>query len=110
MYHTKTLEFEDNEYEIIINSLIKGIEFIENNKTTLVHCRQGISRSSAIVIAYIMFKEKKSFIEAENFVKAKKSDIIVRIYFTVQGINHYKVYEWSGDSEGFLFLICLCIL
>ena len=71
----KTLEFEDNEYEIIINSLIKGIEFIENNKTILVHCRQGISRSSAIVIAYIMFKEKKSFIEAENFVKAKKSDI-----------------------------------
>ena len=71
----KTLEIQDNEYEIIINSLIKGIEFIEKNETILVHCRQGISRSSAIVIAYIMYKEKKSYDEAENFVRTKKSDI-----------------------------------
>ena len=71
----KTLEIQDNEYEIIINSLIKGIEFIEKNKTILVHCREGISRSSAIVIGYIMYKEKKSYIEAENFVRTKKSDI-----------------------------------
>ena len=71
----KTLEIEDNEYEIIINSLIKGIEFIENNKAILVHCRQGICRSSSIVIAYIMYKEKKSYTEAENFVRLKKSDI-----------------------------------
>ena len=71
----KTLEIQDNEYEIIINSLIKGIEFIESNKTVLVHCREGISRSSTIVIGYIMYKEKKSYIEAENFVREKKDDI-----------------------------------
>ena len=71
----KTLEIQDNEYEIIINSLIKGIEFIESNKTILVHCREGISRSSTIVIGYIMYKEKKSYIEAENFVREKKDDI-----------------------------------
>ena len=71
----KTLEFEDNKYEIIIYSLIKGIEFIEKNKTILVHCREGVCRSSTIVIAYIMFKEKKSFIEAENFVRLKKNNI-----------------------------------
>ena len=71
----KTLEIQDNEYEIIINSLIKGIEFIESNKTILVHCRGGISRSSTIVIGYIMYKEKKSYIEAENFVREKKDDI-----------------------------------
>ena len=71
----KTLEIQDNEYEIIINSLIKGIEFIESNKTVLVHCREGISRSSTIVIGYIMYKEKKSYNEAENFVREKKDDI-----------------------------------
>ena len=71
----KTLEFEDNKYEIIIYSLIKGIEFIEKNKTILVHCREGICRSSTIVIAYIMYKEKKSFTEAENFVSSKKNNI-----------------------------------
>ena len=71
----KTLEFQDNEYEIIIYSLIKGIEFIEKNKTTLVHCREGKCRSSTIVIGYIMFKEKKSYEEAENFVRTKKGNI-----------------------------------
>ena len=85
----KTLEIQDNEYEIIINSLIKGIEFIEKNKTILVHCREGISRSSAIVIGYIMYKEKKSYIEAENFVRTKKSDINPNENF----INQLKEFE-----------------
>jgi len=85
----KTLEIQDNEYEIIINSLIKGIEFIEKNKTILVHCREGISRSSAIVIGYVMYKEKKSYIEAENFVRAKKSDINPNENF----INQLKEFE-----------------
>jgi hypothetical protein len=85
----KTLEIQDNEYEIIINSLIKGIEFIEKNKTILVHCREGISRSSAIVIGYIMYKEKKSYNEAENFVRTKKSDINPNENF----INQLKEFE-----------------
>ena len=85
----KTLEIQDNEYEIIINSLIKGIEFIEKNKTILVHCREGISRSSAIVIGYIMYKEKKSYIEAENFVRTKKSDINPNENF----VNQLKEFE-----------------
>ena len=85
----KTLEIQDNEYEIIINSLIKGIEFIENNKTILVHCREGISRSSAIVIGYIMYKEKKSYNEAENFVRTKKSDINPNENF----VNQLKEFE-----------------
>ena len=85
----KTLEIQDNEYEIIINSLIKGIEFIEKNKTILVHCREGISRSSAIVIGYIMYKEKKSYNEAENFVRTKKSDVNPNENF----INQLKEFE-----------------
>ena len=85
----KTLEIQDNEYEIIINSLIKGIEFIEKNKTILVHCREGISRSSAIVIGYVMYKEKKSYIEAENFVRTKKSDINPNENF----VNQLKEFE-----------------
>ena len=68
-YHTN-LEFVE-----IIYPIIKGIEFIDNNKTILVHCREGVSRSSSIVIAYIMFKEKKTFSEVYNFVLSKKSNI-----------------------------------
>ncbi len=41
-----------------------------------------------------LFSVKAKTDIAEN----KKSDIIVKIYFTVQGIKHYQVYEWSGDE------------
>ena len=85
----KTLEFEDNEYEIIIYSIIKAIEFIDINKAILVHCREGISRSSTIVIAYIMFKEKKSFNESYNFILSKKKNIKPNENF----INQLKEFE-----------------
>ena len=71
----KTLEFEDNEFEIITYSLVKGIDFIDKNKCVFVHCRKGVSRSSSVVISYLMYHFKKSFDEAYNFVLKKKSNI-----------------------------------
>lgn len=71
----KTLEFEDNEYEIITYSLVKGIDFIDNNETVFVHCRKGVSRSSSVVIAYLMFHFKKPYDEIFNYVLKKKSNI-----------------------------------
>ena len=71
----KTLEFEDNEFEIITYALVKGIDFIDKNKCVFVHCRKGVSRSSSIVIAYLMFHFKKSFDEAYDFALKKKSNI-----------------------------------
>ena len=70
-----TLEFEDNEYERIFYPIIKGIEFILNNDCVFVHCRKGISRSSTIVIAYIMFHYKLDFDKAFKHVYKKKKNI-----------------------------------
>jgi hypothetical protein len=71
----KTLEFEDNEFEIITYAIVKGIDFIDKNKCVFVHCRKGVSRSSSIVISYIMFHLKKSFDESYQFVLMKKNNI-----------------------------------
>ena len=71
----KTLEFEDNEFEIITYALVKGIDFIDKNKCVFVHCRKGVSRSSSIVISYLMFHYKKTFDEAYDFVLKKKNNI-----------------------------------
>lgn len=83
-FNYKTLEFEDNEFEIITYALVKGIDFIEKNKCILVHCRKGISRSSSIVIAYLMYINKQSFEKAYDFVLKKKNNIQPNVNFIKQ--------------------------
>lgn len=46
----------------------------------LVHCREGRSRSVAIVVAFMMWKHKLTFAEAYSIVKAKRP--IVNTKFT----------------------------
>lgn len=46
---------------------------IKNNNKVLVHCAAGISRSSSIIIAYLMYKNKMSFDNAFEYVKNKRS-------------------------------------
>jgi protein-tyrosine phosphatase len=68
----KTLELEDFELEDISKYFKDCIEFIEKADKIFVHCRAGISRSSSMVIAYIMWKEKLGFEEAKKFVRSKR--------------------------------------
>lgn len=42
---------------------------VKNNNKVLVHCAAGISRSSSIVIAYLMYKNRKSFNDTFCYVK-----------------------------------------
>ncbi len=50
-------------------------ECISNNGTVLVHCHAGISRSSTIIIAYLMNYKKMKFQEALLLVKNKREKI-----------------------------------
>ena len=63
-----------------LNSQIdNGIAFIDRarkaNSSILVHCVQGISRSSTIVIAYLMKRENMTLKEAYSHVKSRRSII-----------------------------------
>lgn len=46
--------------------------FLKENKAVLVNCFAGISRSSTIVIAYMMKYYNMTFDEAFNYVKSKR--------------------------------------
>jgi len=46
--------------------------FLKENKALLVNCFAGISRSSTIVIAYMMKYHNMTFDEAFNYVKSKR--------------------------------------
>lgn len=59
------------------NTLFRVIDMIDsyltNNQKVVVNCYAGISRSSSIVIAYIMYKYKLTLQEAYQYVKSKRA-------------------------------------
>jgi protein-tyrosine phosphatase len=50
----------------------------------LVHCAAGISRSSTIIIAYMMFKKRKTFAEAFQYVQDKHPITDPNLNFIIQ--------------------------
>ena len=66
---------EDTQTENIIVFLDSAISFIDscvnNGGKILVHCHAGVSRSSSIVIAYIMYRTKATFDDSFSLVKKK---------------------------------------
>ena len=85
-----------------IFDVIEGI--IEANKTSdvpssvLVHCQQGVSRSCAAVIAFIMYKESIDFDTALEKVRKCRSICKPNIGFELQlmdwGRRRAAVYQY----------------
>jgi len=72
---------------------------LENpNHRVLVHCEAGISRSSTMVISYLMASEKKTLQEAYEIVKGKKSNIGPSIDF----VTHLNAHESDLVNVGWL--------
>lgn len=57
---------------------------LAENKNVIVHCAAGISRSSSLVIAYLMIENRWSYEEAYNYVRSKRSIINPNIGFVKQ--------------------------
>jgi protein-tyrosine phosphatase len=57
---------------------------LAENKNVIVHCAAGISRSSSLVIAYLMIENRWLYEEAYNYVKSKRSIINPNIGFVKQ--------------------------
>ena len=70
-YH-KVIDILDNDSENIIQYFGECINFIRNNDKVLVHCGIGASRSTTIVIAYLMWKYLMNFNDTLKFVKEKR--------------------------------------
>ena len=93
------IEMPDRCDQHILAYIPQVMNFIERGICTgkvLVHCAAGISRSSSMVIAYIMIKKSLSFIDAEDFVRRRRSNISPNEGFKKQlsaiNIDEYKQY------------------
>lgn len=80
----KHIPIRDRSTEQIIDIMDMLVEFIENQETVLVHCQHGISRSSTIVMAYLMKTLNMTNGEAFDLVKAKRPIVDPNFGFLTQ--------------------------
>jgi dual specificity MAP kinase phosphatase len=56
----------------------------QENGNCLVHCQRGISRSSSLVIAYLMYTENQTYTYCKDLVKSKRHIISPNVGFMEQ--------------------------
>lgn len=72
----------------ILFHLVKLIDtYINCNKQVLVNCWAGVSRSTTIVLAYLIYKNKWSVQDALSFVRSKRPIVNPNYGFIVQLYN-----------------------
>ena len=68
----KTIKIEDTEEENILDHFEATNRFIDKARETgkvLVHCMQGVSRSAAFTMAYLMHTNKWNVNQTFKFIK-----------------------------------------
>ncbi|PON64281.1 Atypical dual specificity phosphatase, subfamily A [Parasponia andersonii] len=84
----KTLWLQDSPSEDITSVLYDVFDYFEDVRErggrVLVHCCQGVSRSTSLVIAYLMWREGQSFEDALKYVKAARGVSNPNMGFTCQ--------------------------
>jgi len=90
----KILYIDDATDENILSWLKEAFEFIDSSVNNIyIHCVMGISRSPSIVISYLMYKEKKKYEDAYDFVKKKRNVICPNSGFQEQLKKFEKILE-----------------
>ena len=64
----KILDINNSEKTSIIQYFKEALKFIDGSEKVLVHCKNGISRSVTLVIAYFMWKNKLTYEESIQMV------------------------------------------
>ncbi|KAJ0979430.1 hypothetical protein J5N97_014904 [Dioscorea zingiberensis] len=84
----KTLWLQDSPTEDITSILYDVFDYFEDVREqggrVFVHCCQGVSRSTSLVIAYLMWRKGQSFDDAFQFVKNARGIANPNMGFAVQ--------------------------
>ncbi|KAG5507719.1 hypothetical protein JIQ42_08007 [Leishmania sp. Namibia] len=93
------IPMSDSHSQDVAEHLIKAFRFIERarkeHSRVLVHCRRGISRSAAIIVAYLMASEHRSYEDALRFVTERRSCVSLNLAF------QERLSEFAPSSEFF---------
>lgn len=90
----KTLWLKDSPSEDITSVLYIVFDFIEavreQGGRVFVHCCKGVSRSTSLVIAYLIWLQKRTFQDAFNFVKGARAVTNPNLGFACQLLQFQK--------------------
>lgn len=102
----KQLKICDKEYEDVVGVFSEAFEFINEARktgTVLVHCAQGISRSAAVVIGYLMNHSRMTYTAALAQVQQARPVVNPNEGFVLQlqkfGHLNCNPKLWSGWNE-----------
>ncbi|EFO62608.1 Dual specificity phosphatase, catalytic [Giardia lamblia P15] len=88
------LKLRDTGLENIDSLFLEAIAFIHEarmqNKTVLVHCYQGVSRSASLVIAYIMWANDLSYEEAYSHVRSCRGVVAPNTGFVFRLVSWWR--------------------
>eukprot|EP01080_Neovahlkampfia_damariscottae_P006556 gene6556-10719_t len=87
--------WKDTKWDQLIESIVFIDECVSNGENVAVHCAQGKSRSSTVVVAYIMVEKDLSVNDALKFVKSKRSLAEPNLSFIKQLTEFSKSNEFS---------------
>ncbi|KAL4489447.1 hypothetical protein ABPG72_002743 [Tetrahymena utriculariae] len=98
----KIIRIKDSKNENIINYFEESNEFIHkaisNNQNVLVHCFAGVSRSTSLVLAYLMKYQNKTLDEALNITKQARPVIQPNQNFLAQ-LKKYEELQKKENTE-----------
>lgn len=104
----KTLYLYDGSNENIDCLFYSVLDFMDSaiskGGVVYVHCHQGISRSSAMLILYLMWKKNQNFIKTHEFVKARREICNPNAGFTCQLLSWWSNRN-SNDCKPRFFII-----
>ncbi|CAE7319696.1 true [Symbiodinium natans] len=87
-YKYQRASLDDSPSHNLLELLPSALRFVDRcvkqKGRLLVHCTRGISRSSSVVIAYLMLSKSKSYEEAKAQVQQKRSVAYPNLGFQVQ--------------------------
>ncbi|KAI5081382.1 hypothetical protein GOP47_0004565 [Adiantum capillus-veneris] len=100
----RTLWLQDSQSEDIMCILYDVFDMIENVREqrggrVLLHCCQGVSRSAALIIAYLMWRKNESFEDAFYEVKSKRNVVSPNMGFLSQLMQWQKRISSPIDRE-----------
>ncbi|KAJ8481519.1 hypothetical protein ONZ45_g9981 [Pleurotus djamor] len=98
------LPVEDVDYADLLVHLPRAVHFIDQalrgGGNVLVHCSQGLSRSAAVVAAYLMFSHRVNMTQALEMIRRRRPQIWVNPGFQEQLVLYELCQYNPGPSNG----------